>query len=132
MSDDKIDEKNEGEKKIIIDEDWKNQVQAEKEAAGQEKPAQTEPKSESAEPLPPPTLTFLASTLYLQGAIALGLLPNPVSEKAGLQPDQARHAIDLLTVLQQKTEGNRTPDETEEIEFMLHQLRMAYVTVTQK
>jgi hypothetical protein len=119
-------------KKIIIDEDWKNQVQAEKEASGQEKPAQTEPKPESAEPLPPPTLTFLASTLYLQGAIALGLLPNPISEKAGVQPDQARHAIDILTMLQQKTEGNRTTDESEEIEYMLHQLRMAYVTVTQK
>jgi hypothetical protein len=60
------------------------------------------------------------------------LLPNPMSEKAGVQPDQARHAIDLLAMLQEKTEGNRTNEESEEIEYMLHQLRMAYVSVTQK
>jgi hypothetical protein len=46
--------------------------------------------------------------------------------------DQARHAIELLTVLQQKTAGNRTPEESEEIEGMLHQLRLAFITVTQK
>ena len=63
----------------------------------------------------------------------MGLLPNPLSDKQpALRIDQARHAIELLTVLQQKTEGNRTPEESEEIEAMLHQLRMAFITVTQK
>ena len=33
----------------------------------------------------------------------------------------------MLAMLQQKTEGNRTPEESDEIEAMLHQLRMAYV-----
>ena len=84
-------------------------------------------------PLPPPTLSFLAGTLYLQGAMAMGLLPNPVSDKQpAVRIDQARHAIELLTMLQQKTEGNRTPEESEEIEDMLHQLRLAFITVTQK
>ena len=77
--------------------------------------------------LPPPSLTYLASTLYLQGAIGLGLLPNPVSGKSELQLPHAKHAIDTLQVLQEKTEGNRTPEESEEIEAMLHQLRMAFV-----
>ncbi len=130
MSDDKID----SEKKIIIDEDWKSQVQAEKDAARQEQP-ETQPKQQ-AEPedtLPAPTLTFLASTLYLQGAIAMGLLPNPASDdRPEIHPDQARHAIDLLIMLQQKTEGNRTPEESEEFEVMLHQLRLAYINITQK
>ena len=31
----------------------------------------------------------------------------------------AKHSIDMLDVLQQKTEGNRTPEESEEIEAML-------------
>ena len=39
----------------------------------------------------------------------------------------AKHAIDTLEILQQKTEGNRTPEESDEIEAMLHQLRMAFV-----
>ena len=33
----------------------------------------------------------------------------------------------MLEVLQQKTEGNRTPEESEDIEAMLYQFRMAYV-----
>jgi hypothetical protein len=115
------------EKKIIVDEDWKSRVEAERAATGGEEQAEKSP-----EPLPPPTLTFLASTLYLQGAVALGLLPNPVTDKAEVQPDQARHTIDLLMMLFDKTAGNRTPEETAEIESMLHQLRLAYVAATKK
>ncbi|MGA2798353.1 MAG: DUF1844 domain-containing protein [Thermoguttaceae bacterium] len=131
MPDDEI----EGKKKIIIDEDWKSQVQAEKEAQRLKQPQgqAQEQAAESEAPLPPPTLSFLAGTLYLQGAIAMGLLPNPLSDKQpAVRIDQARHAIELLTVLQQKTAGNRTPEESEEIEGMLHQLRLAFITVTQK
>ena len=115
---------NQSEKKLYVDEDWKTKVEAEKAAGGEQKP-ETQPP----EPLPPPSLTFLASTLYLQGAISMGLLPNPISDKAELQLDRAKHAIDMLAMLQEKTAGNRTPDESEEIENMLHQLRMAYVSV---
>jgi hypothetical protein len=131
MPDDDI----EGKKKIIIDEDWKSQVQAEKEAERLKQPqGQAHEQAAGSEaPLPPPTLSFLAGTLYLQGAIAMGLLPNPVSDKQpAVRIDQARHAIELLTMLQQKTEGNRTLEESEEIEGMLHQLRLAFITVTQK
>ncbi|MGA7699396.1 MAG: DUF1844 domain-containing protein [Thermoguttaceae bacterium] len=123
------------EKKLVIDEDWKSQVQAEKDAA-----RQAEPPQKSAEPpagtptgrhlpLPPADLLFLIGTLYIQGAMALGLLPNPVTKKAEVQLDQAKHSIDLLAVLQQKTEGNRTPQESEELEAALHELRMEYVAV---
>jgi hypothetical protein len=118
---------NVGEKKLYVDEDWKSQVEAEKAGATQES-APAEEKRPS-EPLPPPSLTFLASTLYLQGAISMGLLPNPINDKAGVELDRARHAIDMLAMLQEKTEGNRTPEESEEIEAMLHQLRMAFVSV---
>jgi hypothetical protein len=122
------------EKKLVIDEDWKSQVEAEKEAARQaEQPAKAaEPSAGARVPLPPADLAFLIGTLYIQGAMALGLLPNPVTKKAEIQLDQAKHSIDLLAVLQQKTEGNRTPEETGELDAVLHELRMAYVTVQQK
>jgi hypothetical protein len=126
------------EKKLVIDEDWKSQVQAEKEAARKAEPPQksAEPSAgtPTAEhpPLPPADLAFLIGTLYIQGAMALGLLPNPVTEKAEVQLDHAKHSINLLAVLQQKTEGNRTPQETSELDAVLHELRMAYVTVQQK
>jgi hypothetical protein len=124
------------EKKLIIDEDWKSQVEAEKEAARHtEQPAQSAADSPSTRPhgpMPPADLTFLVGTLYLQGAMALGLLPNPVSNKAELQLDQAKHAIDLLTMLQEKTEGNRTPEESGEFDAALHELRLAYVGVNEQ
>jgi hypothetical protein len=127
------DESQTPEKKLIIDEDWKSQVEAEKEAARHvETPAPPPAEGSAARPpLPPANLIFLASTLYLQGAIALGLLPNPVTKKVEVHLDQAKHSIDLLGVLQQKTEGNRTPQESEELEAVLHELRMTYVTVEQ-
>ncbi len=120
------------EKKIIVDEDWKSQVEAEKEAARRaqqaDQPAGAGPSAGPPRPLPPANLTFLIGTLYLQGTMALGLLPNPVTRKAEVQPDQAKHAIDMLTMLQQKTEGNRTAEESEELESVLHELRLAFVT----
>ena len=61
--------------------------------------------------------------------MCLGLMPDPVSGKAEKNLPQAKHLIDMLEVLQQKTEGNRTPQESEDIEAMLYQVRMAYVQV---
>ena len=49
-----------------------------------------------------------------------------------VQLDQAKHSIDLLAVLQQKSEGNRTPEESDKLEAALHELRLAFVTVQQK
>jgi hypothetical protein len=117
------------EKKIIIDEGWKSQVEAERKAATQPQQPPAEPAAETSPGLPPPGLSYLVSTLYLQGAIALGLYPDPMTHKAEVRLGQAKYAIDTLAVLQQKTEGNRTPEESEEIEAVLYQLRMAFVEI---
>jgi hypothetical protein len=120
--------------KIIIDEDWKSQVEAEKDAARHEQESAKAPQPEAADasgPLPPPTLTVLAGSLYLQGMVALGLLPGPESDRPEVHVDFARHAIDTLQMLQDKTEGNRTPEESKEMDRMLHELRLAFVEVGQ-
>ena len=118
------------EKKIIVDEDWKGQVQREREAARSsgDKPGQPAEASPNVQP-PPANLTYLASSLSVQASICLGLMPDPTSGKSEKNLPLAKHLIDLLEVLQQKTEGNRTPEETEDIEAMLHQLRMLYVQI---
>jgi hypothetical protein len=130
-------DKSEGEEqKIIIDEDWKSQVAAEKEAALREeqaaKPRRAGTPSDAAGPLPPPNLTVLASSLYLQGMVMLGLLPTPGSDKPEVHLDHAKHTIDTLEMLREKTEGNRTPEETKELDRMLHELRLGYVEVQQQ
>jgi hypothetical protein len=119
------------EKKIIVDEDWKSQVQREREAAlkgAEAQPAQAAAAQPDVE-FPPANLTYLASSLAFQASMCLGLMPDPVSGKAEKNLPQAKHLIDMLEVLQQKTEGNRTPQESEDIEAMLYQVRMAYVQV---
>ena len=61
-------------------------------------------------------------------SMSLGLLPNPATKKSELHPEQAKHAIDLLTMLEEKTQGNRTPEESSELELALHELRLVYVS----
>ena len=121
-------------KKIFVDEDWKAQVEAEKEALNREaekKPAGETPavSPEEDHPLPPPTLVDLAGSLAMQAMIALGLLANPLTGKAELRIHQARHLIDTLDLLQKKTEGNRTAEETETFEHLLHELRLGFLAV---
>ena len=123
------------EKKIIVDEDWKAQVEREREEARKSAEAETTPPAseypaaEAEIPLPPASLAYLAGSLYFQASMFLGLMPHPDSGKAEKNLSAAKHSIDMLEILQQKTEGNRTAEESEEIEAMLHQLRMAYVQV---
>jgi hypothetical protein len=81
-------------------------------------------------PLPPPSLAFLITTLGTQAMVALGEVPNPITGKLERLPNQAKHFIDTLAMLEEKTAGNRTPEESALLSSLLHQLRMAYVAST--
>jgi hypothetical protein len=63
-----------------------------------------------------------------EAMVALGQIPSP-SGQAELDLDAARHYIDMLTVIEEKTEGNRTPEESAMLSRLLHDLRMAFVAV---
>lgn len=120
--------------KLIIDEDYKSQVQAEKEALARQS-AKGEQEGESTQatpgPMPPASLPMLISTLATQALIALGQIANPITQQAEVDMDQARHFIDTLDVLEKKTTGNLTPEESQMLEQVLHELRMVYVHVGQ-
>ena len=120
------------EKKLYVDEDWKSQVEAEKEAAKhtEESPQPAQASAGERGPMPPADLSFLISTFHLQAALALGLIPNPATKKAEVHLDQAKHSIDLLAVLEEKTQNNRTPEESELLEAVLNELRWAFVSVS--
>jgi len=132
------------EPKIIVDEDWKSQVQAEKErldkeAAGSEREQAAAGAAEAAElsaaeddpQLPPPSFAMLVSSMAAQAMVALGQLPDPVSGEAGVRPNLARYSIDTLEMLEKKTRGNLDDAEQRMLEDILHQLRMAFVAVKQ-
>ena len=117
-----------GKKKIIIDEDWKSQVEAERE---EQQPGQ-QPDSGSAakdgRTMPPASFEMLLTTFATEAMISLGLIPHPLSGKQEVARDQAKYFIDTLEMLKQKTAGNLTPDEDKALEGLVHQLRMAYVS----
>ena len=79
--------------------------------------------------IPPASFSFLVTTLAAQGAVALGMAPNPLTNKTEAQPEMGKHLIDTLGILQEKTKGNLTSEESQLLEAVLHQLRMAYLQV---
>ena len=78
-------------------------------------------------PLPPADFTTIMSMLATQAMMNLGTLPNPVTGNRSLSLPQAKHAIDLVEVLQEKTKGNCNPQEELMLQNLLHELRLAYV-----
>jgi|GEM_PF-250326 len=77
--------------------------------------------------LPPASLLFLINTLASQAVMSLGDYPNPLTGKPAKNLPTAKHFIDTLAVLEEKTTGNRTPEESNMLRHWLSQLRLAYV-----
>lgn len=75
------------------------------------------------------TLRFLSlvSMFGNQAMIALGKLANPVTGKAEKNLEAARFFIDTLDVIEKKTRGNLTPDETKILQASLSDLRIMFV-----
>jgi hypothetical protein len=117
---------NNEEPKIIVDEDWKSQVEREKEELTNAPDANAEAEQGEGE-LPPASILGLVSMFATQSMAALGLLVDPETGQGHVSRPMAKHFIDLLGVLQEKTEGNLTEDEAGHLRDALHQLRMVYV-----
>jgi hypothetical protein len=109
--------------------------ESEKEAEAKKTPPQEEPvreKVESKETPPPPPLpevnfsTFIVS-LSTEVLFHLGEFPHPVSGEKKKDLVMAKHVIDTLSMLKEKTQGNLTEDEQKLMEGMLYDLRMAFI-----
>jgi Domain of unknown function (DUF1844) len=133
--------------KIIVDTDWKTQAQKEKErlsaserTPGAPSPARQgpavapgAPAAEQAAPAPEgqPEATFeeLLRLLATQALMYLGAFPDPETGRAIVSLEYAKLHIDLLGVLEKKTRGNLTEQESSLLTRTLHELRMQYVEV---
>ena len=124
------------EPKIIVDEDWKDQVQKEKELLREQENATAEtgetPQGgpEGQGEIPPASMPFLISMLSSQVMMALGFLPDPSGQQPPVDLGMAKHFIDLLGVLEEKTEGNLNDEEKQMLTESLHQFRMAFVQMS--
>ena len=75
--------------------------------------------SDAGFPIPPPTFEFLVFSLKTQAEMRLGLLNFGEEKDAAPDLPSARHAIDLLAMIAEKTKGNLSIEEQRLIENAL-------------
>ncbi len=81
-------------------------------------------------PLPPANFSFLVESILMQTQMQLGLLHfGEKDEEAEPNLPVAKHSIDMLAMLGEKTRGNLTVEEQRLLENGLTELRFRYVQV---
>lgn len=122
--------------KIIVDDDWKSQVEKEKQLASGKADANadmsTQAKAEADSSMPtPPDASFetLLTMLFTQGMAALGQLPGDDNTPMPINKAFAKHFIDTIEMLGEKTRGNLSEEETATHGEILHAMRMTFVQV---
>mgnify|MGYP001544507610 FL=1 len=81
-----------------------------------------------------PEVTFSTFVMSLNTSVLyhLGELPDPESGERFVNLDLARHAIDTLVVLEQKTKGNLTEEESELMRNILYDVKIRFVNAAKK
>jgi len=83
---------------------------------------------EQARDLPPMTFSTLVLSLSTQAMVSLGELPDPMTNEIVPNIQLAKQAIDLLGILEQKTQGNLADEEDKFLKSSLADLRLRFVT----
>jgi hypothetical protein len=135
---------------VVSFESAKKKERAEPEAAPAAQPESAAPKSEEARAasaaaeqaynqaagpkstkLPEASFLGLVNMLAVEAAMHLGLIRTP----EGVPPvdlESARHLLDMLGLLQQKTRGNLTSEEEDLLDNVLADLRMQFVALSRR
>ena len=104
-----------------------------KEKAAQEEPTPGTAEAQEALPYPPlPEVNFSTFIVSLSTEILfhLGEIPHPETGERQKNLPLAKHAIDTLVMLQEKTRGNLSEEEKKILESMLYDLRMCFIRVS--
>src|ERR1051326_81034 len=104
--------------------------------SGNETPVSTQQEPQAAGaaaediPVPPATFEYLVASFRFQAEIQLGLL-HFGEEKDKPEPnlDLARHFIDLMAMLQEKTRGNLSLEEQRMLDNAVTELRFRFIQV---
>ena len=137
-----------------VDSDWKKQAQEEKRRLTEEAERQravapasggaaavrsgaaeaagsTRRRRRGRDELPDASFTTLLQTLASQVLVYLGGVATAAGE-AMIDLDMAKHQIDLLGVLEDKTRGNLSAEEQSALDVTLYETRMRYVGVASR
>ncbi|MBY0469765.1 DUF1844 domain-containing protein [bacterium] len=82
--------------------------------------------------LPKIDLTTFMLSVSSAAFMGLGILPAGEGEKPQQNLELARHNIDLLELIWEKTKGNRTPEEDKLLDQLLFETRMRFVEIQKK
>ena len=110
------------EKKIIVDDDWKAEAAREKERLAEETDGGEGPELKG-----DPAFIELVNLIVMQAMAGLGLLAGPDGQRIPPNIEVAKHFIDILQMLEDKTKGNTTDDERKMLDQVLYEMRMRYV-----
>jgi len=76
-------------------------------------------------------LNYIKS-LVLQAMIFMGLAPSPITNQMGRNLKQAKLLLDTLVMLQKKTEGNLTQEESSALNNAVYTLNQKYEEIIQE
>jgi len=85
------------------------------------------PPSDKKKPLPRIDFSSFILSLYSSGLVQLGQVEDPSSGKKSVNLDLAKHTIDLIAMLEEKTRGNLDEEEKNLINTLLSEIRVAFV-----
>lgn len=98
-----------------------------------ERDASSEPAAPPAsEPSFPVSFSSFVISLGSSSLMLMGEQLDPRQQPMPVNLPQAKEIIDVLSVLEEKTKGNLTPDEQTVLRDMLYAVRMKYVTLASK
>jgi hypothetical protein len=108
-------------------------------------PPRPDPRAEAARPATAPggahdleggrgerDLSGLFVMLATSAATMMGDAPDPMTGQVHRDLGQAAELIDLLVLLREKTEGNRTAEETQVLDEIVYDLQLRYVAATKR
>ena len=126
---------------LHIDTDWKKQAQEEKRRLAEQEQKKSAEAQASAPPtgrgaapgrggreIPPASFAGLINMFITQALFYLGDLA-PQGGEPVINLDMAKHHIDTLALLEEKTKNNLTDEEKRALDTALYETRMRYVSV---
>src|SRR4030066_2109240 len=98
---------------------------------GEDEKAKTEDSQYvSTAPLPPVYFPTFILSLSTSALLQLGEIPAPQAKETNRSLELARHTIDFINMLKDKTKGNLTDEEARLIDNILYDLRVRYVNIS--
>lgn len=101
--------------------------EAEKLAAEADKLEEQHAEATGESPMPKVDFSTFVMSLASSALVHLGEVPDPDSGTTNVNLTVAKHTIDILAMLKEKTDQCLTPDEKRLMDGLLYEMRMKYV-----